>query len=283
MVNKTPLRLVAVEESPPEEDEQVVAVEDLASQDGTPVRVMAEHEAVTRRVEAAATIAARETRFDEPKRQSSKWQRLLPAAAVGLVLLALVLGLSSMGKGSSAKSSLAPASTPAPPAGAFRPVLPLEKLAAPQLGNPPAAPAASPSPTKVASETIRLQITAEPVTAELSLDGNVMAGHRLNLEVPKERGIHIVSASAPGYLPFNQQVSFSSDVVLSISLRRSRAPFVARQPSRPQRSLFEPKSKGSARATAVEPGQALEPGMTLDNPRPRSNAKAIDERNPYAP
>jgi hypothetical protein len=281
MVNKTPLRLVAVEESPPEEDEPDVAVvEDLAPQDGTPVRAMAEHEAVTRRVEAAATIAAHETRLEEPKRQSSNWQRLLPAAAVGLVLLALVVGLSSKGKGSFTKSASASASAPASPAAASRPALPLEKPAAPQLGNPLAAP---PSPIKVASETIRLQITAEPVAAELSLDGNVMAGHRLNLEVPKERGIHVVSASAPGYLPFNQQVSFSSDVVLSISLRRSHSPVVARQPSRPQRAVFEPKSKGSARAAVVEPGQAVEPGMTLENPRPRSNAKAIDERNPYAP
>jgi hypothetical protein len=283
MVNKTPLRLVAVEESPPEEDEQDVAVEDVAPQDGTPVRAMAEHEAVTRRVEASAMIAAQETRLDEPKRQSSNWQRLLPAAAVGLVLLALAVGLSSKGKGSSAKSASAPALTPASPPAASRPALPLEKPAAPQVGNSLAAPAASPSPAKAASETIRLQITAEPVATELSLDGNVMAGHRLNLEVPKARGIHVVSASAPGYVPFNQQVSFSSDVVLSISLRCRHTPVVARQPSRPQRAVFEPKSKGSARAVTVEPGQALEPGMTLENPRPRSNAKAIDERNPYAP
>jgi len=282
MVNKTPLRLVAIEESPPEEDEQVAAVEDLAPQDGTPVRAMAEHEAVTRRVEAAATIAAHETRISEPKRQSSNWQRLLPAAAVCLVLLVLAVGLYSKGKGASAKSSIAPPA-PAPSPVASRPVLPVEKPATPQLGNPPAAPAAAPSPTKVASETIRLQITAEPVTAELSLDGNVMAGHRLNLEVPKERGIHVVSASAPGYLPFNQQVSFSSDVVLSISLRRSHAPAAVRQASRPQKAVFESKSRSSARAPAVEPSQAVEPGMILESPRPRSNAKPIDERNPYAP
>jgi hypothetical protein len=282
MVNKTPLRLVAVEESPPEEDEQDMAVEDLAPQDGTPVRAMAEHEAVTRRVEAAAMIAANETRLERTRRPSANWQRLLPAAAVALALLVLALGLSSKGKGSSAKRSLVP--TPAPTPVAQRPGLPLEKPATPQFGNSlAAAPASPPSPTKVASETIRLQITAEPVTAELSLDGNVMAGHRLNLEVPKERGIHVVSASAPGYLPFNQQVGFSSDVVLSISLRRSHTPAVARQPSRPQRSAFEPKSKSSARAATGESGQTVEPGMSLENPRPRSNAKAIDERNPYAP
>jgi hypothetical protein len=283
MVNKTPLRLVAVEESPPEDDEQDVAVEDLTPQDGTPVRVIAEHEAVTRRVEAAAAIVARETSLDEPRRRSANWQKLLPAAAVALVLLVLVVGLSSKGKGAAAKRSTVP--SPAPTPTASRPALLAEKPAAPQLGtSQPAAPVAPPSPTKAAAETIRLEITAEPVTAELSLDGNVMAGHRLNLVVPRERGIHVVSASAPGYLPFNQQVSFSGDVVLSVSLRRSHAPaIVARQPSRSQRSAFEPKPKGSARAATGELGQPLEPGMSLDNPRPRSNAKAIDERNPYAP
>jgi hypothetical protein len=283
MVNKTPLRLVAIEESPPEEDEQDLVAKRLTPQEGTPVRVMAEHEAITRRVEAAATIAAHEARLDGVKRPSATWQRLLPAAAVGLVLLVLVVGLSSKGRTPPPKAAPAPAPALAPAAAVVRPALPPEKPSVPQPGNLLAAPSAAPSPAKPVSDTIRLQITAEPVTAELSLDGNVMAGHRLNLEVPKERGIHVVSASAPGYLPFNQQVSFSSDVVLSISLRRSHAPVVARQSSRPQKAAFEAKSKVSARAAAPEPGQAVEPGMTLENPRPRSNPKAIDERNPYAP
>jgi hypothetical protein len=278
MANKTPFRLVAIEESPPEDDEQDVVAKALTPQDGTPVRVMPEHEAVTRRVEAAATIAAHEAQLEVAKRPSSNWQRLLPAAAVGLVLLVLVVGL-SRGKSLSPKPALAPA----PATAGLRPALPAERPAAPQVENSLAAPAAPPSPAKPASETIRLQITAEPVTAELSLDGNVMAGHRLNLEVPKERGIHVVSASAPGYVSFNQQVSFASDVVLTISLRRSHTPVVARQASRPQRSVFEARSKASPRAAAAEPGRAIEPGMILENPRPRSNAKAIDERNPYAP
>jgi hypothetical protein len=279
MANKTPFRLVAIEESPLEDDVQDIVAKALTPQDGTPVRVMPAHEAVTRRVEAAATIAAHETQLEVAKRPSTNWQRLLPAAAVGLVLLVLVVGLSSRGKSLSAKPTLAPA----PATATLRPALPAERPAAPQVENPLAAPAAPPSPAKPASETIRLQITAEPVTAELSLDGNVMAGHRLNLEVPKERGIHVVSASAPGYVPFNQQVSFASDVVLSISLRRSHTPVVTRQASRPQRAVFEARSKASPRAAAAEPGRAIEPGMILENPRPRSNAKAIDERNPYAP
>jgi hypothetical protein len=158
--------------------------------------------------------------------------------------------------------------------------------------HPPVATA--PSAGTKTPEVIRLQITVDPVQAELGLDGNVLAGHRLNLEVPKDRGIHVVSASAPGYLPFNQQVVFSNDVVLSITLHRAHAP--AARPNTRQRA--EAKAQAISKAapaapTVVEskpqtvktrpsPGR-MEPGMDLDTPAPRHGAKSLDERNPYRP
>jgi hypothetical protein len=153
---------------------------------------------------------------------------------------------------------------------------------------------------KASPDVIRLQITAEPVEAELSLDGNVLAGHRLNLEVPKDRGIHVVSASAPGYFPFNQQVSFSNDVVLQINLRRAHGAG-ARQVSRQRPSRAEAKAQTASKVqppapvyietkpqsiTSLPSARAvprLEPGMDLEAPATRRGAKSIDERNPYKP
>jgi hypothetical protein len=265
MVNKTPLRLVAIEESPPADDEQ-----DIKPLEGTPVRPIAEHEAITRRVEAAATIAARDALPSEMKRRLPNWQALLPAAVVAVLLVAVVAGL--VGK---SKARQQPAPT------ASRPATPVQSPEPAPRPAPPAAPW-SPPAAKPAVETIRLQVTAEPASAALSLDGNVLADHRLSLEVPKDRGIHVVSASAAGYLPFNQQVSFSSDVVLTISLHRSRPPVAARPSSRLQRTTVEPRGQSSPRSVA-NPARTIEPGMNLENPSTRSNAKAIDERNPYAP
>jgi hypothetical protein len=120
--------------------------------------------------------------------------------------------------------------------------------------------------------------------AKLSLDGNVVAGHALSLKVPRDRGIHVISASAPGYIPFNQQVSFDGDVVLTITLQRSRA-----IPSRPTKSsrpvIAAPKPKveipHAPAPPTVKPSPSVEPGMNLEGPVLRHNSKAIDERNPY--
>jgi hypothetical protein len=138
------------------------------------------------------------------------------------------------------------------------------------------------SQSKPVPEIIRIKIAAEPMETELSLDGNVLASHQLDLEVPRDRGIHVVSASAPGYLPFHQQVIFSSDVVLNISLRRDQTPPV-RHAARPRPFQVESKPKSNVKPAAVQPRSRLEPGMSLDRPSMQHNAKPIDERNPYKP
>ncbi len=264
MVNKTPLRLVAIEESLSADDDQD------ASPQGMPVRIISDHEAITRKVEAAAMITAHDTPPDQPGRRANR-RHLLPAAGALAVLVAVLIGVLGRDKVSrKASLPLSPSAT-----------IPLAAPEPPPRTVPAIVPVPAP-PAKRPVETIRLQIIAEPARAELSLDGNSLADHRLNLEVPKDRGIHVVSASAPGYLPFNQQVSFSSDVVLTISLRRSRSPVAVRPTSRLQKTAVETKATGGPPAT-VQSARSIEPGMNLENPPMRGNAKAIDERNPYSP
>ena len=262
-MNTTPLRLVAIEENPTAEDEQ----------GGAPVAEMHEQDAITRRVPESAMIATMSPPPDKQKRFSSL-KILLSAAVVAAVIGFVVVALGLRGK-----STITPA-----PVGAI--VAPAPSPAEPPQQQPsatPPAPAAAESPrTKAVAETIRLVVTAEPMESELSLDGNVLAGHRLNIEVPKDRGIHVVSASAPGYVPFNQQVSFSSDVVLKISLHRGHTPPV-RQVAKARPAQIELSPKNNIRPAASSPGPGPAPGMNLDGPSMRPNAKPIDERNPYKP
>ena len=245
-MNLTPLRLIAIEKTPSPEDDQ----------SASPVTMITEHEAITRKVPEAATTATPENLSIKPKRFPFA-KLLLPAGAVAVVAMVVIAALAMKAKRPS------------------------------QPSTPPPAPVAeSPPPIKAVPEIIRLEVTAEPMETELSLDGNVLAGHWLNLEVPKDRGIHVLSASAPGYIPFNQQVSFSSDVVLNISLRQAHAhPVRQVAKSRPfqheSKSKSNPKSKVNPSAAPRGPG--LEPGMNLDGPSMRPNAKSIDERNPYKP
>jgi hypothetical protein len=264
MLKNTPLRLVAIEESPPDTE-----------QNGKPIAQISEAEAITRRVPNSAIIAAQDSQPDKPKPLLRKKQVLVAAGAAAVLVVAAIVFAVTRTK---APASTVTATVPAEP----------PRASAPTPTPPPAA-AAAPAPVPVPApqpaavpEVIRLEITAEPKEAELSLDGNVLAGHRLNLQVPKDRGIHVVSASAPGYLPFNQQVSFAGDVVLSINLHRGHAP-AARQAARPRASQSEP-----SRAPAEVRGPAsphanprVEPGMNLDAPAREHNVKAIDERNPY--
>jgi hypothetical protein len=258
-VNTTPLRLVAIEEKPLEEDVQ----------SGAPIMMFSEQDAITRKVPESEMIASQNT-FPDKSKRSKRLKTLLPAGAVAVAIMVVVVALAAKGKSTA---------SPAPMGGVGAQVPSREESPQPQ----PATPAAASFPrTRAVPEVIRLGIAAEPMETELSLDGNVLASHRLNLEVPKDRGIHVVSASAPGYIPFNQQVSFSSDVVLKISLHRAHTPPV-RQGARARPAQFESSLKSNIRPAAVSPRQGLEPGMNLEGPSMRPNAKPIDERNPYKP
>jgi len=264
MLKTTPLRLVAIEETPSDED-----------QSATPIAAMTEAEAITRRVPNAEIIAAQDGQAASPKRLASKKKPVAIAALAAVVVLTTgIVVLATRGH----KTPTPPAPPTAPTMQTLPPVPPQPVVAAPTpIPLPTQAPAAVP-------EVIRLEVTADPKEAELSLDGNVLAGHRLNLRVPKDRGIHVVSASAPGYIPFNQQVSFAGDVVLSINLRRGHAPAV-RQPTRARPAQSEP-TKAPSDGHATGPSRAaprVEPGMSLEGPTREPNAKPIDERNPYRP
>jgi hypothetical protein len=287
---RTPLRLIARAES----------ADETSPEGAAPVDILTENGAVTRRVSDAEMGTVRKTAGDRtpapvatPPRPNGSPSVTVNRTMAGelrgpgrgghvrwvvggvvvlaAVVVALVLGLRG---------------APATKAGidATRLVLPVP-APSPALVPPASPDVVNPSNTMAAPEIVRLEITVEQMDADVSLDGNVLAGHRLSIQVPKDRRIHTVSAAAPGYIPFNQQVSFSSDVTLSISLRRPQrepsrpAAFKAR-PARPEAA--NPNMEGASKAP--RPARRVEPGMSLDDsPAPRPGPKDLDERNPYRP
>ncbi len=262
MVNKTPLRLVALEEGP------LAGADD--TENAAPDVIMSEHDAITRKVPESEVFA---TAGDLPGKLK-RWLNLkilllVGAAGLGVGVAAWVMA---------ARGRLAP--TPAATTASHT------APAHPPLSQPVPAgvpvPAAAMAEVRALPETIRLEVAVDPAEAQLGLDGNLLAGHRLNLEVPKDRGIHILSASASGYVPFNQQVSFSNDVVLHISLRRSHTS-APHQVARPRTSRTESKGTNQDRPAPAQPSRQFGPGMNLEGPALRPAAKTIDERNPYKP
>jgi hypothetical protein len=279
MVNKTPLRLIAIGERPDDERDDSAA----------PVDMMSDADAITRRVPDCEQIAAHETMRDKtpgagvmPKgaqapavpRFTAARKRVLLLAVGAAAISATATGL-WLGRGKPVATKASGGDTAARtsvPAETSKPVL------VPSLA--PVEPAPSKATTK--AEIIRLEISAEPVETVLSLDGNMLAGHRLNLQVPRDHGVHVVSASAPGYVPFNQQVSFTSDVVLSISLRRSHGTTSRPVATRTRSSRSDGKHT-EARPAVEQPVRQFAPGMHLEGPPARAGARQIDERNPYNP
>jgi hypothetical protein len=117
-------------------------------------------------------------------------------------------------------------------------------------------------------EGCHVEITVKEAGAQLVLDGNVAAGNQIKLDVPKDDKLHLVEASAPGFLPFKRKVSFARDVFLTISLQRQRG-------SAPKRELTA--------GVKLDGKHADDQGMSSRSNAVKRPASKIDEDDPYAP
>lgn len=287
---RTPLRLIASDEGVEDTTPEGAAPVDVVT-DGAVTRRVSDAEMGTVRKTASERTAGVSTEAQGPQRSSTAARSSTmagelrgsptrrgraPLVVGGVVAGAVIVGALVLGlkPAPATKASVAPGA-PVAPSSAQVPVI--------ARATPPGA--QDRAEIRADAEFVHLEITVEQIDADVSLDGNVVAGRRLNLRVPKDRAVHVIGASAPGYVPFTQQVSFSSDVALSISLRRIHreaarpaAPVKAR-PARP-----EVPAKVEAPSKAPRPGHHVEPGMSLDdNAGPRLGGKDLDERNPYRP
>jgi serine/threonine-protein kinase len=143
----------------------------------------------------------------------------------------------------------------------------------------PAAPRIDDSPKKSEPTTVQLFIEVRPSNAIVTLDGARLGGNPFQAEVRSEKSAHVLRASAPGYLPIEQMITYTNDTHLELALRP-----VGGKPSRAQDD--GPRAADNRNTRPAEP--AAEPKKNADpdtEAKHRSAAPAprgIDEKNPYA-
>ncbi len=162
---------------------------------------------------------------------------------------------------------------------------------------PPVAPGPGSSSSSSGSSELFVQVT--PATAQIMIDGALVAGNPFRGRFPG--GMHQIQAFAPGYEPKVQQASLVTDVVLELSLdRRTRgvpsttagraAPPAAqaRMPPLGQGArLQQPRPSSSpARlggAVAAAPGTSPPPASTPTIPGLVTPSDVVDPRGGRSP
>jgi serine/threonine-protein kinase len=85
----------------------------------------------------------------------------------------------------------------------------------------PAAAAAAPAP-----DAVDFSVRVSPANASISVDGTPLSGNPFHGKVPRDGLVHHVSASADGFDPKVEDVSFGADLSVDLSLDRHAAPVV---------------------------------------------------------
>jgi serine/threonine-protein kinase len=144
----------------------------------------------------------------------------------------------------------------------------------------PSAPRADDSAKKGEPATVQIFIQVRPSSATVMIDGVRLGSNPFQAEVKSEKKTHVLHASAPGYLPLEQMITYSSDTHLEIALRPAGG-------GRPARGHDEPRSMNDTPSrpaeTASEPRKASEPEGEAKRPRSATPPpRGIDEKDPYA-
>jgi hypothetical protein len=134
--------------------------------------------------------------------------------------------------------------------------------------DPVRAPAAKPA----APETVRLQVTAEPRSATITLDGAPLA-NAVALRWPRSDRPQRLRVAHPGYAPIEQTLVLASDQQVAIALALQAPPAIARAPrARPSAPQASPA------AAAIEL-----PVQARVSPSPTASAGGTNTAPPPAP
>jgi serine/threonine-protein kinase len=161
----------------------------------------------------------------------------------------------------------------------------LPRVAAPPLSHaPPPSPTVTPLPAP-APEMIQLSITVAPPAAQLSIDGQPVPSNPFLGRFAKDPAMHLVRASAPGFLPKERLVSFADNVFVDLNLvARPAAPTPPPPRREPPRRAIEsrPVVVTPAPAPAAPPPPVAAPARPTEiSARPEPRRRAIDSNNPY--
>jgi hypothetical protein len=168
-------------------------------------------------------------------------------------------------------------------AGAARPA------AVPSGGN--ATGAAEDANKRVETATVQLSIHVKPASATVTLDGARLVSNPFQADVNADKRAHVLRASAPGYQPVEQVITFGNDSRIDIVLKpmpgaagkAARAAEAASQ--RSTLDNWKPTGGEITRATpepAPSEARPREPDVELKR-SPATPPRTIDEKDPYSP
>ena len=141
--------------------------------------------------------------------------------------------------------------------------------------TPPASPSAGAHSGTAASPTalIKLQLSAEPASAELLLDGAKLEGNPFAGQLPQDSALHRLEARAPGRRTEARMVRFDRDLVLHIELAPAGVAAVGSVGALAGAKLA-PRRDGTGGAP---------PSDFVHKQRDAKAARPIDNSDPYGP
>jgi serine/threonine protein kinase len=169
---------------------------------------------------------------------------------------------------------------------AVEPVTPLPAAASSGV----AAPAPAEDPKKVETTTVQLFIHIKPVSATVTLDGARLVSNPFQADVNADKRAHVLHATAPGYQPVEQVITFGNDSRIELALKP--LPGAAGKAARlaeaaAQRSAIENWKPVGGEITRTPPegspdSRAHEPAVEPKR-APATPPRPIDEKDPYSP
>jgi serine/threonine-protein kinase len=167
---------------------------------------------------------------------------------------------------------------------------------APRMQAAPSAVPVAPPPVddpskKVETATVQLFIRVKPVAATVTLDGARLVSNPFQADVSADKRAHVLRASAPGYVPVEQVITFANDTRVDLVLKpvpgaAGKAARIAEAAA--QRAAIENwKPGGEITRSVPDPSpsgarpQESEPEMK--HGQPSTPPRPIDERDPYTP
>ncbi len=186
------------------------------------------------------------------------------AGAVGALLLLIVILANVL------RDQATP--VPSPPALASLPA------PAPPTARETSSPGALP-PREFVDVTVRVS----PSSAQISLDGIVVAGNQFFARYPRDGQVHHLIAYADGFEPKLKDIAFVNDVALDLGLERHVSPTPA-QPVRRQPAVAVPVAARPARTAANAPvGAFPEPTTPAPVAAPRVDVAPSGGHSPLRP
>ena len=172
-------------------------------------------------------------------------------------------------------------------------VVAVEPAAAPPAAAPSAAGPGAPADEankKAEAATVQLFIHVKPASATVTLDGARLVSNPFQADVNADKRAHVVHASAPGYQPIEQVITFASDARIDLVLKP--LPGAAGKAARAaeaaeKRSTIDSWKPGGGEITrapseATAEPRSREPEVELKR-SPATPPRPIDEKDPYSP